>query len=131
VQRAATAIGEIGDPAAVPYLIEALVTSHKWKIRVPAGNTTTFNVLPSGRPTMAGASSYLPPEVEALARTGQLPYGAIVYPPRFQEQPTRTTTIRGDVKNEPVLKALKRLTGQDFGYNKRSWQVWWQTNANS
>ena len=132
VQRAASAIGEMGDLNVVPYLIEALVTSHKWKIRVPAGNTTSFGIGPNGQPTMLGSQSgFLPPEVELLARTGQLPYGAIVLPPKFQPRSTRTVTIKGDVKNSKVLAALKEITGQDFGYNQRDWQLWWQTQAHS
>ena len=55
----------------------------------------------------------------------------IVIPPATQARTTRTVTIKGDVKNAEVLAALKKITGQDFGYNKRAWEVWWQTQANS
>ena len=67
----------------------------------------------------------------SLKFTHPLPYGAIVLPPRFQPRSTRTVTIRGDVKNEKVLAALKKITGQDFGYKQRKWQLWWQTQAHS
>lgn len=130
VQRAAAAIADIGDPKVVPYLIEALVTTHKWKIQVPANNTTSFGVSPNGSIGMSG-SGYLPAEVELLARSGQLPYGAIVTPPPFQGRQTRTVTIKGDVKNSAVLAALKKITGQDFGYDERRWQVWYQTEGQS
>lgn len=132
VQRAAAAIGEMGDITVVPYLIEALVTRHKWKVEVPAGATASFGMTPNGQVGLAGVpSGFLPAEVETLARTGQLPYGAIILPPRFQPRTTRIVTIKGDVKNEEVLAALKKLTGEDFGYNRRAWEVWWQTKAKS
>lgn len=122
VQRAAVAIRDMGDKTAVPYLIGALVTHHRWKVEVPQAPTVSV---------IGGEGSWLPPEIEGLARTGQLPYGAIVIPPATQARTTRTVTIKGDVKNAEVLAALKRITGQDFGYNKRAWEIWWQTQANS
>jgi len=122
VQRAAVAIRDIGDMTAVPYLIGALVTRHRWKVEVPQSPSVAV---------IGGNGSWLPPEVEGLARTGQLPYGAIVIPPATQPRTTRTVTIKGDVKNAEVLAALKKITGQDFGYNKRAWEAWWQTQANS
>ena len=132
VQRAAAAIADIGNPQVVPYLIEALVTTHKWKIEVPANNTTSFGVSPNGQISMSGVQSgMLPAEVELLARSGQLPYGAVVNPPRFAPRQTRMVTIKGDVKNAAVRTALKKITGQDFGYDERQWQVWYQTEGQS
>lgn len=130
VQRAAIAIREIGDMSVVPYLIPALVTSHRWKVQVPAATEISIGTTADGQIGF-GQSSLLPPEVEALARTGQLPYGAIVVPFTPQARVTRTRTIRADVKNIEVLKALKEITGEDFGYNKRNWESWWQTQAAS
>ncbi len=131
VQRAAAAIGQIGDKEVVPYLIEALVTEHKWKVEVPAANATSF-LTPGGQVNMSGAQSgSLPAELEILARSGQLPYGAVVHQPRFAPRQTRKVTIKGNVKNAAVLSTLKKITGQDFGYDERRWQVWYQTEAQS
>jgi len=132
VQRAAAAIGEFGNMDTVPYLIEALVTTHKWKIQVPANTSMSFGTGPGGQVSMnnGSLSGLLPAEVEGLARTGQLPYGAIVQQP-FQRQRMQTLTIKGDVKNSEVLAALKRITEQDFGYNEREWQIWWETRSSS
>jgi hypothetical protein len=132
VQRAAVAIRDMGDTTAVPYLIAALVTRHRWKVEVPSGTTASFGTTPDGQVGMAGQSGWLPPEVEGLARTGQLPYGAIIVPNGLEApRPKRVITIKGDVKNAEVLAALKKITGQDFGYNKRAWETWWQTQANT
>ena len=128
VQRAAVAIRDIGDMTVVPYLIPALVTSHRWKVEVPAAPSVAIGRTLDGQFGL-GQSSWLPPEVEGLARTGQLPYGAVVVPNGLEPRITRTVTIKGDVKNSAVLEALKKITGQDFGYNKRAWETWWQTQA--
>lgn len=129
VQRAAEAIERIGDKQVVPYLIEALVTEHKWKVEVPSANATSF-LTPGGQVNMSGMQSgTLPAELEILARSGQLPYGAVVHQPRFAPRQTRMVTIKGNVKNAAVLSALKTITGQDFGYDERQWQVWYQTEA--
>jgi hypothetical protein len=131
VQRAAAAIGEMGNVNTVPYLIEALVTTHRWKIEVPANTSVAVGVSPDGQVGMpsSSTSSALPAEVELLARTGQLPYGAIVLPPPFQMRRTRTVTIKGDVKNEAVLAALQKLTGQNFGFSEHDWRLWWAEQA--
>jgi hypothetical protein len=131
VQRAAAAVGEMGTVNTVPYLIEALVTTHRWKIEVPDRTAVSVGVTPDGQVGMPNGSlsGALPPEVEMLARTGQLPYGAIVLPPAFQFRRTRTVTIKGDVKNEAVLAALQKLTGQNFGFSEHDWRLWWAEQA--
>jgi hypothetical protein len=133
VQRAAVAIRDMGDMTAVPYLIAALVTRHRWKIEVPSAPGPSVGLTADGQVGMTDASSgWLPPEVQGLAATGQLPYGAIIVPSGFEApRPKTKITIKGDVKNADVLAALKKITGQDFGYNKRQWEAWWQTQANT
>ncbi len=126
VRRAGGALGKIGDINTVPYLVEALVTEHKWKVRIPA---TPEGLVDSG--TLAAAGIVLPLEVEVALRTGQLPYGAIVIPPPGTRRPMRTVTIKGELKNDEVLAALQKITGEDFGFNKRDWQVWWTTRSKS
>jgi hypothetical protein len=131
VQRAAVAIRDMGDMTTVPYLIAALVTRHRWKVDAPTSPAASVGMTADGQVGLNGNSSgWLPAEVQGLAATGQLPYGAIVVPSGFEiPQPKRKITIKGDVKNADVLAALKKITGQDFGYNKRAWESWWQTQA--
>ncbi|MCA8995338.1 MAG: HEAT repeat domain-containing protein [Planctomycetaceae bacterium] len=123
VNRAAEALGFLGDERAVPRLIESLITSHKYKVAVPQGNQMSFGTGADGRPTMGG-SSLIPPGIEMMARAGQLPYGAIVNPPNVPGA-MKTVTVRVTVKNTDVLGALQKLTGQDFGYDERAWLQWW------
>jgi len=123
VNRAATALQAMNDPQAVPYLIDALVTSHKYKVQVPTGNKMSFGNGPNG-PGMVNQNQ-LPANVEAMARTGQLPYGAVVKPFGGTQPLTKTVTVRSEIKNRDVLAALESITGQNLGYNERDWQVWW------
>lgn len=134
VNRAAAAIERMGDINVAPYLIEALVTEHKWKAQVPVHSASTVGMSSDGQvgmlaPSTISGAGMLPADVEVALRTGQLPYGAIVVPPPGMRPRTRTVTYKADLKNEQVLSALQKITGQDFGYNKRDWQVWWATRS--
>lgn len=129
VRRAGAALGMFGNPAAVPALIEALVTSHKYQVPVRSRGSIGFGYTPNGQVGMVppGASSVLPPEIAMLAAAGQLPYGYEVVP--FPgTSVTRYVTVRAEVQNEEVLSALKSITGKDFGYNEHDWHLWWAIN---
>jgi hypothetical protein len=64
----------------------------------------------------------LPPEIEAGLLTGQL--GGVIVNQPFQPQRTRTVTVRQSHQNPEVLEALKRITGENFGFNERTWKLW-------
>ncbi|MEW4530695.1 HEAT repeat domain-containing protein [Maioricimonas sp. JC845] len=125
--RAADALGMLGDSRVVPNLIDALVTEHRYKVRVPVKSGMSFGTTPSGDVGMiAPGSTYgtLPPNVEGLLRTGQLPYGVQVQSP-MKPQRYRTITVKKEHRNREVLAALQKITSEDFGYSRRDWQVWW------
>ncbi|MEX2286727.1 MAG: HEAT repeat domain-containing protein [Planctomycetaceae bacterium] len=122
VRRAASALGRIGDDAVVPALIEALVTTHAYRVEVPTtDNTYTFNADGSFG---SGGGLLLPPHIEAMLRTGQLSNGVIVVEP---DKPVRTkvVTVRRDHENAEALAALTKLTGESFGYDENAWRTWW------
>jgi hypothetical protein len=123
VNRAAAALGVIGDFRVVPALIRALVTSHKIAYDAPIQDSVSIGQTPGGRYSIGGSSApALPPNIELLLRTGQLPYGVnIVNPP----MKTRRVSVRVNVQNEEVLSALKKLTEQDFGYEEDAWKLYW------
>lgn len=126
VVRAADALRRIGDERAVPNLIDALVTTHRYQIRVPSSNQ--FNLGFGTNGTFANPGQVpLPPDVEAALRTGQLPQGVIVLPPQVPTLPqkARVVTVERTYKNSEVLSALKTLTGKSFGYDERTWRLWW------
>lgn len=128
VRRAATALGEIGQEEAVPALIRALVTTHKYKVQVTESQPISFGATANGGVGMVdprvamGTTSF---QLEALARLGQLPYGAQVIPFNQTPKNVRTVTVTVDVKNEEVLAALEKITVKNFGFNERDWDLWW------
>ncbi|MFN0054651.1 MAG: HEAT repeat domain-containing protein [Planctomycetales bacterium] len=119
VNRAAAALGDLGDDAIVPLLIEALVTRHRYKVQVPDQNIT-FGA--DGSMPANGAS--LPPDVQALLASGQVAgysTGGNPVPVRM-----KTITVQKDEQNEAVLSALNTLTGEDFGYQEQKWRDWYK-----
>ncbi|MBX3439560.1 MAG: HEAT repeat domain-containing protein [Planctomycetaceae bacterium] len=128
VCRAAVALGVIGDRYSVPPLIDALVTEHRYRVTYQE-QTPSFAVGADGSIGFPGSTSGLPADVEFLARTGQLPYGAVVLPPPGRTV-TKSTIIKRREENMEVLGALKNLTGQDYGFDQRSWGLWWAASQN-
>lgn len=122
VRRAALALRTLGSDAEVDELIDALVTEHRYKVTVRIQDQS-YAVGSDGSIGMA-QGTMLPPEVEGALRTGQLPYGAVVVPPRSAVR-TKTVTVKRAEKNPEVRETLKQLTDQDFGYDQRTWHLWW------
>lgn len=126
VQRAAIVVGKFGDERVIPDLIDALITTHRYKVQVPdTSNQYSFGVSANGTPSMLapGTISNVPNDIEMLYRLGQLPYGYDIkssMPPRM-----RTVNVKADLRNSEVLSALKQITQKDFGYDQREWQRWW------
>ena len=121
VLNAGEALGTIGDRAVVPALIDALVTTHRYKVTVPGGAGTTVSMSADGSPVPSGIS--LPPEIAGMLLTGQLPFGVQVGP-----QPgavSKQVTVSRDEQNVTVLTALQNLTGENLGYDELSWKRWW------
>jgi hypothetical protein len=75
----------------------------------------------------------LPPEVEIAIRTGQLPQGAVMAPPigGAPAVPRKMVTVTVNQPNQEVLTALQKLTGQNFGFDERTWRLWWAAEKNS
>jgi hypothetical protein len=126
VVRAASALRDIGDAQTIPQLIDALVTTHQYRVQVqtPAGQSIGFT--PGGQTLTPGSQAVLPPGIEAGLLTGQFPYG-VVYEDATPQPPGRvqTITVKQNHQNAEVLDALRKLSGQDFGYDKRTWKLWW------
>jgi len=124
VRRAASALKEIGSPQAIPHLIDALVTTHKYKVQV-ADNASSVSFGKDGSFNLGGGrQTILPPEIAIGLRTGQFPDGVIILEPNIPTR-KRVVTVKQTHENQEVKSALVRLTGQDFGYNRRDWTLWW------
>jgi hypothetical protein len=123
VRRAAVALKDVGDATVVPALIEALVTAHRYRVTYKE-LTPSYAVGSDGSLGLVSPGEiWLPPDVDLALRTGQLPYGVVVQPPP-QSGVLKTTTVQRHERNPEVLSALKHLTGRDFGYDERTWQLW-------
>ena len=117
VSRAAAALGRVGDERAIAPLIDALVTTHRYSVPTNERPGTTYSY--------GGNSSNLPPEVEAAMRTGQLPQGAIVLDSSAATAPKKLVLVKVDHWNQDVLASLQKITKRDFGYDERTWHLWW------
>ncbi len=127
VNRAAVALGTIGDEKAVPALIDVLVTTHSFQREVVVP-------VPSQGPNMVATTigpqlypGIMPPNVEGALRTGQLPYGVKVVGGPTPQFTTQRITVAEEVKNLEVLEALEKITGKSFGFDERNWHLWWAT----
>lgn len=127
VRRSAGLLADLGDIKAVPPLIEALVTRHLYRVRVPGSKHPSFAVARNGTPVHpAIAQGFgVPPQVIHGMQMGQFPFGVVILPPQFAEKETHVVSVVVDHQNTDVLAALKRLTKEELGFNKRSWRVWW------
>jgi hypothetical protein len=97
VNRAAAALAQIGDRAAVSPLIDALVTVHQ-------------RVLP-GRPGMSP---------DATAAT----FGSDGSATFSKNEGPQVQIVR--VQNQQVLEALRKLSGEaGFGYDQERWRYWY------
>jgi hypothetical protein len=98
VNRAAVALGQLGDREAIGPLIEALVTVHQQKVRVGGPSdavSTTFSK------DSAGGSGSM------FSRGG------------------RTEVVNVPMQNQDVLAALTRLAGgPSFGFDQQAWRNW-------
>jgi len=123
VVRAASALKDVGDAGTVLSLIDALITTHRYQVRVTDRSSTySFGTDGSfGNPYAAN----LPPEIAAGLRAGQYPNGVIIDNSNQLPPPTRLVTVQRQQQNPEVLAALEHLTGQSLGYDENAWRLWW------
>lgn len=120
VCRAAAALERVGDQSAVPALIEAVTTTHRYKVRVP-DQSSTLSFRTDGTFGNGPGQMNLPPELHALVASGQ----AIIHNPQAPPTRMKTVVINYEHQNAEALSALQKLTGQSYGYDKRNWRLWW------
>lgn len=121
VLRAGAALQRVGNDRAVPALIDALVTTHHYRVTVPdTSGSVSFNT--AGGFGNSGTS--LPANVEMALRTGQIPGVVVTDPLRNLTQKTKVVTVERLHQNPTVLIALQQITSQDYGYDERVWRLW-------
>lgn len=129
VNRAAEALGMVGDEQIVPQLIEALVTRHKYKMQVPDQNPG-IGVATNGTMAPPAAAVPLPPDIAVMLATGQLPYGVNVTVSPGVPIRTKTATVYKNEQNASALQSLQQITGENFGYDKQAWKTWFSAKRN-
>lgn len=95
LNRAANMLGRLGDESAISPLIDVLITTHK--VVIP----------PSGRGAGDAVSTGFSADGGTSFQNGQ-----------------QTKVFHQTVQNEPVLAALRELTGVTFGYEIAAWRRW-------
>lgn len=125
VNRAAHGLSRTGNEEAIAPLIHALITVHRYNVRVPGTGSPSYSFGSNGQFGVPAGS--LPPNIEAGLLTGQYPNGVVLLnsPDQSQNLTSRWIVVQQEQSNPQVLSALKQLTGEDFGYDERTWQLWW------
>jgi len=126
VRRAGIGLQRVGDESVVLALIDAVVTRHRYRVRIPESNSISINKNGSA----ATGTQALPAELQAAFRAGQFPNGVIVQGPQEPIVRTRVVQVIQDHRNEEVHTALTKLTGKNFGFDKRTWRLWWTAHKN-
>ncbi|NLX57604.1 MAG: hypothetical protein GXY74_00780 [Phycisphaerae bacterium] len=131
-ERAAAMLADLKETAAVAELIEVLTTE---EIRAKGAWVDTYNVILDIRATNAGVPTFRQVPVQAAASGMGIATG-IIEVPTVRVSAINTSVIApGGYRIEPdweiatrrhagVLAALKKLTGEDFGYDKAKWRQW-------
>ncbi len=130
VRRAAAALERVGEESMIPDLVEALVTTHRYRVEVP-DTKGTLSFRTDGSFAGGQGQGTLPPNIEAMLLSGQLPNGVIVnqvQPPTYKKM--KVVVIKYDHRNAETLSALRKLTGENFGYDERTWRLWWIAKKN-
>jgi hypothetical protein len=133
VCRASAALARVGDQRAVAPLIDALVTSHRYQVQSNVPALQAYSGSTDGSSGGAGIGGVvLPPDVEIALRTGQLPQGVAIAPPIGGiNVPRKMVTVTVDQANQEALTTLQKLTGQNFGFDERTWRLWWAAEKNA
>ena len=97
VNLAGIALREMKDPSAIGPLIDALTTSHKFKIAQGAGEGSTSSTFSKGPGGSGG---------------GGLSVGG------------RPQIVHKTFANQAVLDALVAITGQNFSWDQAAWRAW-------
>jgi len=124
-RRAAQALGELSIEEAVPALITNLrlvqfETVLVKEIRTPepiSGTSVPF--IAGARPVVAPGVVAYKPLIGYITPTG------VVIPGVQQPQEVLVQKVQPKIVDQPiVLEALKKITGEDFGYDQVRWRQW-------
>ncbi len=125
VRWAAVALGELAAEEAVPALIDALVTDHVIVFDRPGMTVGTGGVI-GGFPVQLSGTAGEGGGVTLPAPVGLTPIIAQPIASGGGIQSGGRQAVRVRVQNPEVLEALKKLTGEDHGFDKKAWKQWYR-----
>ena len=117
VNRAAVALGQLGDESTISHLIEALVTTHGYRALVQDENPQVSTDEQNGVPPVI-----IGPAVGLSMKGARSPTLAPTHDPDSNvfDDDLVEVELEKDEENLSVLSALTLLTGQNFGYDAPS-----------
>lgn len=120
VRRTGIGLQRVGDDRVVGPLIDSLITTHRYNVPVDAHNTMSFG---SDGSFGSGGGVQLTPELAALLSSGQY-NGAIINVPNQMQKPKKMKILKLNQQNPESLRALQKITGENYGYDERTWKLW-------
>ncbi len=132
-ERAAEALASLEEKRAVWLLVERLVTE---EYRLVGGTVSDYSMQFDIRAQMAGSPTFRQRTITAAVPAGVAT--VTIDLPQVQVIDVATTVAmrdrnvspqykRVEVQHPGVLRALRALTGKDFGYDQTAWQRWLQS----
>ena len=131
--RAAEALAAMDEKRAVWLLVERLVTL---EYRLVGAEATHYSMMLDIRAQVVGVPVFRQVRIQAVGPGGvatatiDLPQVDIVdfaTTVAMTERHVGPDYERVEVRHAEILKALKQLTGKDFGYDQTAWRRWLQT----
>jgi hypothetical protein len=120
VNRAATALGQLADESAIPYLIDALITRHGYYVAPNSDGQSSGTGQEAGDDLVVIASSDT-----VKSSIGNSTAVTPARGPTADEPDDETVHVEMAQENPDVLAALNLLTNQNFGYHADSWKSWY------
>lgn len=144
ILRAAVALGYMGDQEVVPALIDSLVTVHSYKVKIRETGILAQGSYPDAMSTPVVVSR--PVDIPLVFPGVSVPFSTSnpgsVYNPgnmgastqQVVQTPPQVISERIQVTQRPhqnveVLAALRKLTNENFGYDQRTWKLWWTSRS--
>ena len=121
LRRGAQALGDLEDPRAVPALANVMVVlfyiAEQQKDELPPMNVgfSSTNFVGSTVITDEHGNQFVVPVTEGNDWN-------------MADDEPKKKVESGFFFNDPAYNALRRLTRQDFGHDKRKWLAWWYRN---
>jgi hypothetical protein len=127
IERAAWAVGELGYKPAVPDLIPLLTAVRDKWVEVPVKDFLWYlspygDLAPAGNYGFTGAPINLWESYMGFAPT-VIPWAGVYTPMSIHNEWRRR---RIEVKRTQVLEALRKLTGQNLGFDADEWMRWYE-----